>query len=118
MATTANALKTPAFVFGVVIAGWFIAHRRRRKSGSTGGSAVTKSVSDGDPIAGMLAPGGFLDERSEDRRPIMQRHGLKFCYSVYQAPEGTSPFSLTGNPVRHETGTRWGVAVRIGVAWR
>lgn len=46
-----------------------------------------------DIIAALFAPGGALYERSQALRPMMERRGLHFCYSIYQAPEGTSPFS-------------------------
>ena len=46
-----------------------------------------------DIIAALFAPGGALYERNQAVRPMMERHGLRFCYWVYEAPEGTSPFS-------------------------
>lgn len=96
LAALASALKSPVFAFMVlcvVFGRWLFSPRRRPKGSSTGGRAQTTSVSDRDLIPGMLAPGGLLYERNESRRSIMERHGLEFCYSLYKAPEGTSPIS-------------------------
>ena len=52
-------------------------------------------MSIGDLIDGLFSPGGALHERDQAVRPMMERHGLRFCYFLYQAPEGTSPFSFS-----------------------
>jgi hypothetical protein len=53
----------------------------------------------GQAVRSAFEPGGFLYERNEAVRPLMERRGLTFQYWVYRAPDGR-PVAFWGQQLK------------------